>query len=673
MVRAGKRGNSKRERRAAPRIRSSPGVIPAWVPWVAPAIIALFTIIAFFPALDNGFVDWDDETALLVNSRYRGLGWRELRWMFTTFYMGHYQPLTWLSFAVDFKLWALDPLGYHLTNLVIHAANAVLFYFVALQLFAIAFAAKEMTRSLALYMAAGFAALLFAVHPLRVESVAWVTERRDVLSGVFFFLTLLFYLKAHAGTASTGARRRYLTASLLAYAFSLLSKAAAMTLPFLLVALDVYPLRRLTTRWVGLANRSVWVEKIPFFLLGFGAAFLAFLAQQESRAMLSVAQHGFLSRLAQALYGLMFYLRKTLLPSGLSPIYEIPRELGLWRPDVVLSGLVVSVITVGALVARRRWPAGLAVWVSYVILLAPVLGFFQSGPQLVAERYSYLACLGWALLGGGALYRFWPAPGSSGMPGAGFRLISAVAGALLIVLGVLTWRQTMVWRDSETLWRHSISSGRESSFAHYNLANIMLKRGDVDQAILHYRESLQISPVGADAHYNLGTVLSERGQLEEAMEHFRKALEIDPESSDVHTNLAGVLVRQGKVEEAIEHFREALQIRPGNPWAHFNLASLLAGRGKLDEAAQHYRQVLKANPADAEAHHNLGEVLVKRKDIEEAIAHFRAAIRLKPNFAAAHESLGRALGELGKRDEAIGHYQEALRIMKSQRESLREQ
>ncbi|MGH9579426.1 MAG: hypothetical protein ACRD2R_00405, partial [Terriglobales bacterium] len=376
--------------------------------WAMPILVAMLTVAAFFPALQNGFVDWDDNTGLLNNLSYRGLGWEQLRWMFTTFHLGHYQPLTWVTFGLDYLVWGMDPFGYHLTNLLLHALNAVVFYFVALRLFSLSVSVSS--GDFALRAASGFAALLFSIHPLRVESVAWATERRDVLSGLFFLLTLLCYLRA--AKADSGAEHlKWLGVAVLAYVFSLLAKDVGMMLPSALKVLDVYPLMRFGAgggKWFGPEAQRIWWEKAPFAFLALVAAAVAIMAQ--SVALKSFAVHDSAGRLAQALFGLGYYLRKTLLPVGLSPIYELPRPFIPWDWPYLASGLAVSAIAAGLIILRCRWPAGLAAGIYYAAMLAPVLGIAQSGSQLVADRYSYLSCLGWALLAGGGylcLQRRW--------------------------------------------------------------------------------------------------------------------------------------------------------------------------------------------------------------------------------------------------------------------------
>jgi tetratricopeptide (TPR) repeat protein len=668
-----------------------------------PFLVVLLTIAAFLPALWNGFVDWDDTKTLVENRNYRGLGWTQLQWMFSTFYMGHYQPLSWATLGLDYLLGGLEPLGYHLTNLVLHAANAALFYLVILHLLAVSQGdAPASSGAGRLRVAAGFGALLFAVHPLRVESVAWATERRDVLSGLFFLMTIFCYLKAAAMAPDTSARRRWLGAAVIVYVLSLLSKASGIVLPVVLVILDVYPLRRLAQeKWIGPAARKIWLEKVPFVLLAVIFGGIALLAQEGAGALKAVERYNVAARFAQALYGLAFYLWKSVLPFGLSPLYELPVEFNPLDWPFLLSGFVVLAISAGLYFFRRAWPAGLAVWIYYAVVLFPVLGTAQSGPQLVADRYSYLSCLGVAVLGGAAVRYYWGGGPGADARGRNFIFAPALAGAVVLALGVLTWKQTQVWRDSESLWRHALAVGRASSTVHYNLAYALQKRGQFSEAIEHYRKSLQFNPRVADAHYYLADALAIQGSLGEAMEHYGQAIKINPEFWGAHYNLAIVLERQGRVGEALGHYRQVVQINPDNVEAHNHLAIVLsrqrefseaiehfrlslkldptqsevylrlgniaARQGNLDEAMRYYRESLRIKPDFAEARNNLGRAFAAQGRLDESAGEFREAIRIQPNFAGAHEALARILAQQGKKEEAMRHYQEALRILKSRR------
>jgi tetratricopeptide (TPR) repeat protein len=547
---------------------------PSLSRWLLPAIIFLLTAAAFLPTLQNGFVDWDDGAALVENPHYRGLGWEQLRWMFTSFQLGHYQPLTWVSFGLDYLLWGMDPFGYHLTNLLLHAVNALLFYFLSLRLLSLAASGPVASGDVARRVAAGFAALLFAVHPLRVESVAWATERRDVLSGLFWLLTLLAYLKA-----ATGERKgKWLAAALVAYVFSLLSKAVGITLPFVLLALDVYPLRRLgggAGSWFGRDARSVWREKILFLLPAIGTAAAALIAQHDAGALKSLEAHGIGPRLAQIFFGAVFYAWKTAIPAGLSPLYELPTRFTPCDWPFAMSAAAVVVISGALFAARRRWPAALTAWVCYLIILAPVLGIAQSGDQLVADRYTYLSCLGWALLGGAGLLYCWHARVRKQMGRLTFLACLGLAGAVVIVLGALTWKQVKVWRDSESLWAQAVAVDPQAPYARMKLAVAQGRQGKTQEALEQYRLGLQMKRSAARPDTTFESVPADQGELRQTIQELRRAIELFPLDADAHFSLGKVLTKTGHYEEAIEHFRQALRVRPGLADAHAGLSEAL--------------------------------------------------------------------------------------------------
>src|SRR5438132_7212087 len=384
--------------------------------WLVPVLIALVTFAAFLPTLNNQFVDWDDQRNFLENPHYRGLAWTHLRWMWTTFHMGHYIPLTWMTLGLDYVLWGMNPLGYHLTNLLLHAANAAVFFFVVRRILTLALPSPS-ERGHALAVSAGFAALVFAIHPLRVESVAWVTERRDVLSGLFYLVTILVYLRA---CERRGRDRGWYWLAVAVFVCALLSKSMVVNLPVVLLILDVYPLRRLggAIGWSSEPARRVYVEKIPFVLLAAAASVVAVMAQSWVNAAVPLAQLSVPGRLAVSAYGLSFYLWKMVVPVNLSPLYELPPTVNFWATPFVLSYGLVLAATAIVLALRRRVPGLLAASLTYVVVLLPVLGIFQSGPQIAADRYTYLAGLGWAILAGAGLLSCWHAtrfllPGSA--------------------------------------------------------------------------------------------------------------------------------------------------------------------------------------------------------------------------------------------------------------------
>ncbi len=527
--------------------------LPAWPrwDWIGAGVVFAVTIAAFLPALDNGFVLWDDERNFLDNPHYRGLGGHQIAWMFTTFLSGLYIPVTWLTLGLDYTLWGMNPAGYHLTSLVLHGLTAVVVYRIAGQLLGRARPAPEGE----LRLAAGVAALLFAVHPLRVESVAWATERRDVVSGLFYALAVLGYLRFCASSLDDARRRRWYWAAVGLFVVALLAKPIVVTLPAILLLLDVYPLRRIReASWPVLLR-----EKLPFVVLSAGASALAIVAMRAG-GRLSGAELGVIERAAISLYSIAFYLSKTIAPVRLSPMYELPFQLRAFAaPFVIAAVLVVALTAVVALLGRRRVVLPI-VWLSYLVTLLPVLGLVHNGPQIAADRYTYLATLSGALLGGGAtlwgrrmLAERWPGGIARHAP-------AAIAALAVIALATLTWSQTKVWRDSETLWRHALVTS-PSSIAYAKLGVLRDEKGRPSEAIAYFRDALSLHPDLIYAHNNWGIALARQGRWDEAIARYRDALKIAPDSVEAHLNRALALTRTGRTEEAAAHLRVARRLR----------------------------------------------------------------------------------------------------------------
>ncbi len=564
-----------RERRE-PLTRALP---QRWVSWLIPVLIVLVTSAAFLPALQNQFLRWDDHKNFLGNPHYRGLGWMHLRWMWTT-HLGHYIPLTWMTLGLDYVLWGMNPLGYHLTNLLLHAANAVLFYFVAFRILGLGLPDPGDRRQADLVLSAGFAALVFAIHPLRVESVAWVTERRDVLSGLFYLSAILIYLR----TCERGERGRgWYWAAVGLFACALLSKSMVVNLPIVLLILDVYPLRRLggAIGWWSEPARRVYVEKIPFVLLAAAAAAIAVMAQLSVHAAASLAQLSVPGRVAVSAYGLSFYLWKMVVPLNLSPLYPLSPTVNPWAMPFILSYTMVLAITAIALALRRRVPGLPAAWSAYVVVLLPVLGIFQSGPQIAADRYTYLASLGWAILAGACLLFCWRISRTSTTGTPTTLPIAGVAICVVAGLGVLTWNQVHIWHDSERLWTYTVAIHPNSSLAQFSLGIVLSAQGKPTEAIEHFQKGLQLRPDEPSAHTNLGVALIQQGKLADAIEHFRQAVRIYPDDALAHTNWGSALIDLGKPSEAIEHYSKALRITPGLAEAQNGLGQALAQEQRL--------------------------------------------------------------------------------------------
>jgi Tfp pilus assembly protein PilF len=623
---------------------------PARPDRLTPLAVAGLTFAAFLPALRASFINWDDDSNFLLNAHYRGFTAPNLHWMLTAVHNAHYHPLTWLTLAFDYSLWGMEPFGYHLTSLLLHAVNAALFYFVCRRLLALADPAGPDLR-----LPAAFGALLFGLHPLRVESVVWISERRDVLSGLFYLLTVLAYLRAQA--APPGAeRRRRLGLAVGAYALSLLSKAIGVTMPAVLLILDFYPLRRFTSSPArpGTSARELLLEKIPFAVLALAAGAMGFLGVAPAGASLAAGAHPLDARLAVASYGTVFYLCKTVLPRRLLPLYLMPLKLDAWSPPFLSSMAAAGALTAFFLSLRRRWPAGSAVWAFYLAALFPVVGLVQFGVQLAADRYTYLSCLGWALLAAGGL-RALPAKSSARSA------VLLASGLLLLGLGALTWRQAQRWHDSETLWRYVLSVDPENSFAQNNLGMIVLNRGDSAEAADHFSAAVRANPRLPVPHVNLANALVGRGELDSAKEHYREALRLDPENEEAHFNLANVLLTRGAYAEAAEHYRRALSLKPA-PETHFQLGSALMLAGRLDEAAQEYRAAADLKPDYAQAHYNLGVILAQQKKTAPANAAYARALSARPDWPEASVNLAIGLIDAGDRPGALDVLQRGLSL-----------
>lgn len=638
---------------------------PRIVYWLIPTLIALATFVAFLPVLQNGFVNWDDESLLVNNLNYRGFGWQQIRWMFSTFHMGPYQPLSWITYGLDYVLWGMNPVGYHLTNLILHCANAVFFYFVSRRLMALALAMPIRKSSWRLATCAAFAALMFAIHPLRVESVAWATERRDVMSGFFYLGTIYCYLRANSSPDADTQSHRWLSAALVTYVLSLLSKATALTLPVILLILDIYPLRRLNgdlrSVWTS-DQRGVLREKIPFAVVAIAFAIIALVGQQQEAALRSLDKYNVELRLAQAFFGASFYLWKTLVPVRLSPLYEIPSYFSPLHLSIVAGVVTTIILTISFYLFRNRWPAGLAAWISYVLLLMPVSGIVAIGPQVVADRYSYLPCLGWAVLAGATLYYCWRLWITGRIGLHSLVLTQSFAAVLLIGLGVLTSYQAQIWNNSERLWRHALALDEKSSFAHNNLGLALAGRGAFAEAINHFRRAVEIDPAFVEAQTNLGYFLAQQGAPEEGIAHLRQALKIDPAFANAHNTLGNILGDRGKSDEAMNHFRRALETNPKSAMAYYNLGRILAKRGDLPGAQQYYQKALDLNPLDPDVHNNLGLVLQSQGKLPEALAQFYNAVRIDPKYAKSYYNLGKVYMEQNRLDEAVQFFQRSLEL-----------
>ena len=603
--------------------------------WLVPAVVAAATIAAFLPILGNGFVDWDDDKNFINNPHFRGLGVEQLRWMWTTFHMGHYIPLSWMTLGLDYDVWGMNAGGYHLTSLLLHAANAVVVFALLRCLLASAgggrWAVGDGQRASdadLVALAAGIGALVFAVHPLRVESVAWATERRDVLSGLFFFSSILEYVRSRGAAHE---RRGYLV-SLALFACALLSKATSMTLPAVLLVINAYPLRRIggDAGWKSAAAKRVYLELVPFAVLALATAGLSIVALHPP------TQLGAAAKIAVSAYSLMFYLLKEVVPVHLSPLYEMPQHP---PPNPAEPRFIVSYVFVVVVIAalgigfRKRWWGFLAAAMAFVLISLPMLGAVQNGPQIAADRYAYHAAPALAaLVAAGALWLLRRAHART----------MGIAFVLVLALGALTWQQTGVWRSSETLWQQVLDVDPNSSIALSSMANVRYKQNRFHEGVELSRRAVAINPNYAQGYNGLGVGLAHEGRIADAIAAYERALSLEPKFDEAQTNLGVSLAQQGNFRAAIEQYQHALEVNPDNGNAHVNWGNALVRLGQPAEALNHYAAAVQIRPADTDAQLNWGVALARAGQFADAIDHFRVALAIDPNNADARGYLARA-------------------------------
>jgi tetratricopeptide (TPR) repeat protein len=608
-------------------------------------LLVLAVGLVFGQAVSHGFVNYDDGLYVYENPALtRGLTAEGIVWALTTVDGNFWHPLTWISYLVDFQLYGLNPWGYHLTNILLHAANTILLFLVL----------RRMTGWLGL---SALVAAVFAIHPLRVESVAWVAERKDVLSGLFFMLTLGAYVGYVRHPFS---RVRYLAVVLL-FALGLMAKPVLVTLPFGLLLLDYWPLGRMagpasdepTAKQGFSIPRRLVIEKIPLLLLSVVFCVVTPFAEGEAVMGLDVVPMSW--RIANAPVCYVAYLTKLICPVGLAvPYLHLGSNMPAWK--VASSLLLLLGISAAALASWRKFPYLFVGWFWYLGTLVPMIGLVQVGQHAMADRYTYLAQIGLyvALAWGAAqVVTSWPHR----------RWMCGIASALLLaVLMGCAWRQTCFWHDNETLWTHTLACTSPNYLAHRLLGTALVERREFDGAIAHQQAALQIQPHSASAHFGLANALAGLGKLDEAIVHYRKALALKPEYADAHYNLGVALVSCGQLDEAIVHFQNVLEIEPNRADAHNNLGMALAARGRFEEAIAHYRKALEIQPDYADAGYNLGLALAGCGHFDEALIHLRPALERRRDDAELHSALGDILAARGQFQEAVAHYHTALKI-----------
>jgi tetratricopeptide (TPR) repeat protein len=608
-------------------------------------LLAGIVWIAFGQTLRHEFVNYDDGPYVYANPKIiNGLTLSNVAWAFTHVHAANWHPLTTISHMLDCQFYGLQSWGHHLTNILLHIA-AVILLFLALW---------RLTGNL---WASAFVAALFAIHPLRVESVAWVAERKDVISGVFFMLTLLAY--ARYARSDRFALGRYMTVLVL-FALGLMCKPTLVTLPFVLLLLDYWPLRRTEKSDARGHRRMAWspliAEKIPLFVLSAASCVATILAQKQALTPVRVVT--FQERFANAVVASIEYLGQFVYPANLAVLYPYPKG-GPNVAEVIFALLFLPIVCVILFRCRKIYPFALVGWLWFLGMLVPMIGIVQVGSQPMADRYTYLPQIGLYILttwGAIELFKSWRHK----------REVLAVA-ALLIVGALITrsYFQSAYWRDSETLWRHTVDVTHDNYIAQNNLAGALLERGRLNEAIVHYREALEIKPDVAEVQSNLGNALVQQGEVEEAIVHLQKALQIDPTYAEAYNYMGNAAIKKGQAAEAIGYYQKAIEFNTSYAEAQNNLGVAFLRNGQVDEAIAHYKEAVEIRPGSAEMQFNLGNALARKGDWADAIACYQAALGTEPDAGKAAKilnNLGGALEKIGKRDEAFEQFIKAVQM-----------
>jgi Tfp pilus assembly protein PilF len=595
--------------------------------WLSVALIAL-TLAVFLQVRHFGFVTLDDPLYVSENAHVAsGLTTETVRWAFATTESANWHPLTWLSHALDVELFGLDPGAHHVSSVVLHILNTLVLFWL-------------LCRMMSAVWPSAFVAALFAIHPLHVESVAWVAERKDVLSTLFWLLTMWAYL---AYVQRPGARRY--GAVVMLFALGLMAKPMLVTLPFALLLLDFWPLGRVgglkpsppaarrrnpkegpaSAGPTGSTSARFWPlvgEKLPLFALAAAASVVAFVAQRQAGAVSQLEYLAVPVRIASALTSYAQYLSKTFWPVNLSGFYPHTRDVA--GAQVVIAVLVLAAVTIAALKLARRSPSVVIGWFWFLGTLVPVIGLVQVGLQAMADRYTYVPLIGLFVA------VTWLALDVARARAVGRRVLPVLAVVIVALLAVRARAQVQQWRDSTTFW----TAAATAAFA-----------------VTDYQ-----------AHLGIGRVLSDQGRTVEAYDHFLKAAQLQPDSAAAQYMLGATALRLGRADEAIGALTRAVELQPSLAEARHSLAFVLAQQGRRPEAIAHYQEAVRLQPGVAALHNDFGLALYDERRVAEAQARFEEAVRLKPDLAGPHNNLGIALAVQGKLAEAAQHFAEAVRL-----------
>lgn len=599
------------------------------------AVIAATTLMVYWPALNCGFV-FDDYPYIIENRHVRtGLTGENIKWAFGFKGLDHWLPVSFVSHMADVQLFGLNPRAHHLVNIIIHILNALLLFF--------------MLRSgTGRTWPSAIAAMLFALHPINVDSVAWVAERKNILSTFFGLSAILAYIRY-----SRGRRPGNYALVLILFALGIMSKAMLMTFPFLLLLLDYWPLKRFRPGAVT-GNFNLILEKIPLIAISIAAFLITSFKLQTQKMFVPADVVSMPLRVANAIVSYAAYLWKMIWPANLAVYYPYPEAIPLWK--VAAAGLFVISVTVLIVRKRKEKPYLVTGWFWYLGALVPVLGIKQANlwPAL-ADRWAYVPFIGiFIIVAWGSVAFF-----------SRYRLVKSgliISVTIFAAMGIAAHAQTRHWKSNVTLFGHAINATENNYVACNFLGMSLLRQGNIDDAIRNFEAALAIKPDYPEIRNGLGTALYQRGRIEEALVHYKEAVRLKPRFPEAYNNLGIVLRDQGRPREAVEYFQKAIDQQPDYSEACDNLGLACEMMGRVDEAVEVYKKALAIDSNDPVAHHNIALILAGRGQTDEAIGHYREALRYKPDSAEIHNNLGLALFARGRLDESLTHFQEALKL-----------
>jgi len=596
-------------------------------------LICVFLIAAivavYWPVYKYDFVKYDDDVYVTDNIHIQsGFNWQSIRWAFTASCAGNWHPVTMLSHTLDYQLFKDWAGGHHITNILFHIVNTLILFYV-------------LTLMTASIWPSAFVAAAFALHPLHIESVAWVAERKDVLSTFFWLLTMLAYVRYVKNP-----KLKWYLAAFVLFVLGLMSKPMLVTVPFVLLLLDYWPLERKIS-W------RLLIEKVPFFICSFVSCVVTFLAQQKGGAVVAFESFGLATRINNAVVSCLAYITKMIWPSRLAVLYPHPGD-NLSTTKVVISGIILLLISIYVVYQTRRHKFFAVGWFWFLGTLVPVIGLVQVGIQAMADRYSYIPLIGLFIIIAFGAKEF--------IPKRRYKILAVLTAVILIGWGITAGRQLRYWKDSISLFEHTLAVTENNYHIYSNYATYLTGLGRFNEAIEQFDKLLAVRPASAEAHNNLGSALIKAGKVDLAVEHFRLAIKYKPGFPQAYCNIGFVLLEQGKLEESVPYFKQALKIKPDYIGAYTDLARAFMELKKFDETIETCGKALKFDPDNVFVRGYLGMALAGVGKTDEAIKEISFVLNIRPNDVEMHRNLGILLERKGQNTEAIEEYRKAVQI-----------